>query len=113
MCHEYYAKIINAIEENIIVTDLLDKVLFAISSELQNYLNDNITTFHHTISDCVKIEHIDNKISFRICEQIYTINKNVVLKEYYTNFYARPNCSSENIMKDCLLKELLYVITNI
>lgn len=112
MYYEYYADIITAIEQNIIMTDLLDKALFAISNELQNCLNSNITTFHHTISDCIKIEQTNNKITFQICDHTYTIDKNIVLKEYGKIAYDESNCSLENIMKDCLLKELLHVIKN-
>ncbi len=109
--YHYYAEIISAIEKNILLTDLLDEAIFSVSNELQKYLDDNIITFHHTLSDCIKIEQSDNKISFQICEHIYTIEKTKVLKKYHANFSAKSNCSSENLMKICVLKELIDAIT--
>ena len=108
---KYYIDIITAIEKNIVMNDLLDKTLADISTELQNYLNNNITTFHHTISDCIKIEQIKNNITLQICDHIYTIDKTTVLKEY-SKICTKANCSLENIMKECLLKELLHVVTS-
>ncbi len=110
MYSEYYTDIISAIEKNIVINDLLDKTLFDVTTELQSYLNNNITTFHNTISDCIKIEQTKNIISLQICNHIYTIDKTTVLKEY-SKICNKANCSSENVMKDCLLKELLHVVT--
>jgi hypothetical protein len=108
---KYYTDIITAIEKNIVMNDLFDKTLADISTELQNHLNNNITTFHHTISDCIKVEEIKNNITLQICDHMYTIDKTTVLKKY-SEICAKANCSSENTMKDCLLKELLHVVTN-
>lgn len=88
----------------------MDKTLFEIASELQHCLNNNITTFHHTISDCIKIEQIKNNITFRICDHIYTIDRTRIFKEY-NKICTKANCLLENAMKDCLLKELLHAIT--
>ena len=82
MHDNYYDEIIKFAEQNIILNDLIDEAIYKLSYEIQEKLNQNTITFHHSTSDQVKIEqHYDN-ISFFIGGIIYNVNRKNLAKQF-------------------------------
>ncbi|MBQ3498267.1 MAG: hypothetical protein IJA87_03965 [Clostridia bacterium] len=114
MFKTYYNEIINVVAQNELLCDLLDKALYKISYELQSELNKNIVTFHHSVSDRIIFEQHPQEINFNVCGNFYHINKNSVLKEYINISSTQRDtiCSQDEIMTECLLKEVLKAVRN-
>ena len=111
MCDNYYDEIIKYAEQNILLNNLIDDVIYKLSYELQKKLNQNITIFHHSTSEQVKIEHLHDDISFFIGGIKYTVNRKEVVKKYNSLTMSAPYSEKIEIMKECLLIELSKIIT--
>lgn len=111
MYDNYYDEIIKFAEQNILLNDLIDDAIYKLSYELQEKLNQNITIFHHSTSEQVKIEQLHDDISFFIGGIIYTVNRKEVVKNYNALIISAPYSENIELMKECLLIELSKIIT--
>lgn len=114
MYQSYYNEIINVVAQNEFLCDLLDKALFKISYELQNELNKNIITFHHSVSEHILIERQGEKIILNICGRFYHMNINEVYKDYINVSSSKENTpyKQDELMIECLLKKILETVKN-
>lgn len=110
--HElYYNKIVKIIANNENLVELMNDALFNISYDLQNKLNENIITFHHSLSNEIHFMQYSRTVIMSICSYKYILSKDKIIKNYLKIASGKTSKkASIDIMIKSILKELLRQI---